>query len=139
MAAGLRVLIDLNVILDLLQRREPFYTMSSRVLACAETGAIQGYVAAHTLTTLFYLVAKDRTPEQARLTLTDLLRFLTVAPVDGETIAQALSLPYRDFEDAVQMVSAAQIGAHYLVTRNTQDYKLGPVSVLHPAELLALL
>ena len=57
MAARHQVLIDLNLILDVLQQREPFYLMSARVLACAETGLIEGYVAAHTLTTLFYLIA----------------------------------------------------------------------------------
>lgn len=49
MAAKVRVLIDLKVILDVLQRREPFYTMSARVLHCAETGLDEGWVAAHSL------------------------------------------------------------------------------------------
>jgi predicted nucleic acid-binding protein len=138
MAAKLRVLIDLNLILDTLQKREPFYPTSARVLACAETGMIEGLVAAHTLTTLFYLVAKDHSAEQARVTLTELLQFLSVASVDQSTIEGALNLPYRDFEDAVQMMAAVQAGAQYVATRNLQDYKAGPLPALQPAELLAL-
>lgn len=139
MAAGPRVLIDLNLILDVLQRREPFYTLSAQVLASAETGLIEGVVAAHTLTTLFYLIAKDRSPEIARISLTELLQFLRVAPVGGETIEQALTLPYQDFEDAVQMMAAVQAKVEYLVTRNVGDYKAGPIAALQPVELLALL
>jgi predicted nucleic acid-binding protein len=138
MAAKLKVLIDLNIILDTLQKREPFYAASARVLAFAETGRVDGLVAAHTLTTLFYLMAKSQSPEQARVVLSDLLRFLTVATVDHATIEHALNLPYRDFEDAVQMMAAIGAGAHYLITRDIADYKLGPLSVLQPAELLAL-
>ena len=139
MATRYRVLIDLNLILDVLQQREPFYLLSARVLAAAETGLIEGYVAAHTLTTLFYLIAKDQSPETARVSLTELLQFLAVAAVDQDTIEQALTLPYNDFEDAVQMTSAVQVGAKYLVTRDVRDYKAGPLAVLQPAELLALL
>ena len=138
MAAELKALIDLNVILDVLQRREPFYDMSARVLAAAETRLVEGWVAAHSLTTLFYLLARYQSAERARVALTDLLTFLSVAAADHGVIEQALNLPYPDFEDAVQMMAAVRSGVQYLVTRNVRDYGLGPLPVLQPAELLAL-
>jgi predicted nucleic acid-binding protein len=135
----IKVLIDLNVILDTLQLRQPHYTNSARVLAYAETGAINGMVAAHSWTTLFYLYAKDQSADLARVRLTEILQFLTVAPVDQAVIEQALNLPYRDFEDAVQMMAAVRSGAEYLVTRNIQDFRAGPLQAIQPVELLALL
>jgi predicted nucleic acid-binding protein len=138
MAAKLCVLIDLNVILDVLQRREPFHDMSARVLASAETGRIDGWIAAHSITTLFYLYAKYESVEQARVKLTELLSVLSVAAVDQTVIEQALTLPYRDFEDAVQMTAAVRTGAQYLITRNVPDYKGGPIPALEPAVLLTL-
>ena len=139
MTNRIRVLIDLNVILDTLQMRQPHYTDSARILAYAETGAIEGLVAAHSWTTLFYLYAKDQSADQARVRLTELLQFLAVAPVDQVVVEQALNLPYDDFEDAVQMMAAVRFGAEYLVTRNLQDFKVGPLPVIQPAELLVLL
>jgi predicted nucleic acid-binding protein len=139
MAAELKVLFDLNVVLDVLQRREPFYVMSAGALAAAERGRIEGWVAAHSLTTLFYLLARYQSAEQARVALTDLLTFLSVAAVDHEVIEQALNLPYPDFEDAVQMMAAVRSGVGYLITRNVRDYRMGPLPVLQPAELLALM
>ena len=138
-APTLAAQVTLNLVLDTLQKRQPFYVASAQVLACAETGLLEGLVAAHTMTTLFYLIVKDRSPEMARVALTDLLRFLSVATVDHTTVEQALNLPFSDFEDAVQMMAAVQAGAQYLVTRNVQDYRAGPLPVLQPAELLALL
>ena len=134
-----QVLFDLNIILDVLQERQDFYEFSARLLAYAETGAIQGWLAAHSVTTLFYLIAKDKSPEQARVTLTSLLQFLKIATVDQNTIEQALNLPYRDFEDAVQMMAALQVHADYLLTRNVRDYQPAPLEVIQPVELLAIL
>jgi predicted nucleic acid-binding protein len=139
MAAPIRVLVDLNVILDTLQKREPHYPYSAQTLAHAEIGAFQGLVAAHSWITLFYLYARDQSPDQARVHLTQLLQFLSVALVDQSVIESALSLPYRDFEDAVQMMAAVRAGADYLLTQNPYDYRAGPLPVLRPAELLALL
>ena len=132
-------LLDLNVILDVMQHRVPFYDDSAAVLAAAETGRLKGLVAAHGVTTLFYLLAKYGSPEQARVSTLELLNVLTVAPVDGHVIEQALALPYCDLEDALQMAAARQTGADYLVTRDRAGYAAGPLPALTPAELLALL
>ena len=139
MAPRPSVLFDLDVILDVLQQREPFFDMSARALGSAESGRVRGWVAAHSLTTLFYLLAKHQSAEQARVALTGLMAILSVAQVDQDVIEQALNLPYSDFEDAVQMMAAVRSGAGYLITRNVQDYTAGPLPVLQPAELLALL
>ena len=45
------VLIDLNILLDVLQKREPFYETSAGLLARVETGQVRGFVAAHSITT----------------------------------------------------------------------------------------
>ena len=139
MPDGCRALLDINVILDVLQRRQPFYDDSAAVLAAVETGRLTGLVAAHSVTTLFYLLAKYGSPDTARVHTLELLSVLAVAPVDGHVLEQALALPYRDLEDAVQMAAARQAGADYLVTRDRAGYAAGPLPTLAPAELLALL
>lgn len=133
------VLFDLNILLDVLQARPQFYELSAKLLACAETGKIQGWLAAHSITTLFYLFSKSHSPDQARVTLTSLLQFLQIAPVNQVVIEQALNLPYRDFEDAVQMAAALHIRADYLLTRKEKDFQPSPLPVVQPAELLAVL
>jgi hypothetical protein len=138
MAPRLKVLFDLNVTLDVLQKREPFYSASARALASAEVGPVEGWVAAHSLTTLFYLLARYGSVEQARVTLADLLNIVSVAAVDQTVIERALALPCQDFEDSVQMMAVMRVGVDYLATRNVRDYRAGSLPVLQPAELLAL-
>jgi len=134
-----KILIDINIILDVLQNRQPLYQTSAQVLAAVETGLADGYVAAHTMTTLFYLIRKDRSVAEARATLTALLQFIKVCPVDQDTLEQALNLDYRDYEDAVQMVSALRARVDYVITRNVKDYTPALLPVLAPVDFLALL
>jgi predicted nucleic acid-binding protein len=133
------VLIDINVILDVLQKREPFYQSSASLLGLAENGQMRGFVSSHTITTLFYLLRKQRGTSEARAVITSLLQILKVAAVDESTVQQALNLDYPDFEDAVQMICALQLKADYLVTRNVKDFQPSLLPVLQPVEFLAVL
>jgi predicted nucleic acid-binding protein len=131
------ILIDLNILLDVLQKREPFYRTAAHLLAMVETGHVAGYVAAHSITTLFYLIQKDKGPGEARATITNLLQFLKIAPVEQSTIEQALNLDYGDFEDAVQMMTAVQCKVDCLITRNIKDYHPALLPVMQAVDFLA--
>ena len=131
-----RVLIDINVLMDVLQKREPFYDASAQVLSLAEDARIDGFISAHAVTTLMYLLAKDRSISSAKAIITSLLQFLKVIKVDQSTIEQAMNLDCRDFEDAVQMIAALQAGLDYVVTRNPRDFGSSLVPVLQPVELI---
>jgi len=139
MAAKTKAFFDLNIILDVLQNREPFYEASAQLLAYAETGKIHGFIAPHSLTTLFYLISKDQSAAKAGATITNLLQFLSVAKIDQTTIEQAMSLAYRDFEDAVQMIAAVQCKADYFITRNPKDFQPQMLTVIQPSEMIALI
>ncbi len=139
MPKGPRVLLDVNVILDVLQRREPFLADSASVMAAVESGRCEGLIAAHTVTTLFYLMTKHASATVARVHVIELLRVLKVAQVDQGVLEEALALPYADIEDAVQMAAAERAGAEYLVTRDRAGYSAGPLPTLAPGELLPLL
>lgn len=138
MSAKPRILVDANVALDVLAKREPHYTTSAAVWALAEQGAVEGLLAAHTVTTLHYLLRKHLGRQQANLTVTKLLQVFDVAAVDQAVILKALTLGWNDFEDAVQMAAAFDAQVDYLVTRNPRDFKDELVRVLQPGDLLAL-
>jgi predicted nucleic acid-binding protein len=131
-----RLLVDANVILDVLYDRRPFSDSGARVLEYCRQHRENAFMAAHHVTTIFYLYARDLNPERARVALVDLGSVLKVAAVDQVVIENALRLPYRDFEDAVTMMAAMEVGAECVVTRNPDDFEYGPLSVLSPAEFL---
>jgi predicted nucleic acid-binding protein len=133
------ILVDLNVILDVLQNRQPFYEDSAGVIDVVVRGEATGWLAAHSLTTLFYIISRVRSREAAVQALTNLLKSFTVAAVDDSVIRKALAWGWTDFEDAVQMATADAEKIDYLITRNVNDFENGPVPVMQPAAFLTLL
>lgn len=130
--------MDTNVVLDVLARRDPHFVNSANVLAVIESGRASGYIAANTFTTIHYLLAKHLGPKKAAATLLDVSKLFRIEAVTHEILLQALSLGWKDFEDAVQAVCAVQCKADYLITRNLADFKNSPVPAISPAGFLAL-
>ncbi len=135
----MKALVDLNVILDVLGRREPHYQASAEVWGAIEDGEVEGLIAAHSMTTVHYLIGRHLDDKRAKIAVQDILRVFSVAAVDQDVIQDAVGLGWSDFEDAVQMAAAYRAGADYLITRNPKDFRGGPIDVALPGEFLALL
>lgn len=134
-----RVLLDVNVVLDVLLDRSPFADASSAVWAAVEQGEAEGLLSAHAVTTLHYLNSKAVGIRMARETTDALLSVFDVAGVDDAVLNTALSLRWSDFEDAVTAAAAKRAKCDALVTRNPSDFKGSPIRVLTPAEAVAWL
>lgn len=134
-----RILVDVNVVLDFVLSRAPFDRAATALWAAAETKQVQLLVPAHGLTTVFYVVARQRDPSFARRVLTDLLILPRVAAVDDSVVRRAVSLGWSDFEDAVCAAAAEAAGCDLLVTRDPADFRDSPVLVVDPATALAML
>jgi predicted nucleic acid-binding protein len=135
----MRLLLDINVLLDVVLERDPWARPAAELLAIIETNQAQGFVAAHTLPTVYYVVAKSQDRDTATRAMHDLLRLLDVVPVEKQDFYRALSLPLNDFEDAVQAAAAFRIDAEYLVTRNEPDFKGASIATATPSTILSLL
>jgi predicted nucleic acid-binding protein len=132
-----RVLFDVNVILDVLLDRKPFADDSSRAWAAVENGDAEGFLSAHSVTTLHYLNAKAAGVRMATETTDALLTVFDVAPVDEAVLRAAIALEWKDFEDAVVAAGARRARCDAVITRNPRDFKGAPVKVLTPAEAVA--
>ena len=132
-----RLLIDLNVVLDVLLDRRPHVTAASRVWEAIETGKSQGVLPAHAFTTIHYLAARARGRAFARRTTNELLRVFDVARVDAGVIRKALSFEWPDFEDAVCAAAAVAAGCDTLITRDPEGFPDPPLRVIDPETALA--
>ena len=132
------VLCDINFILDIFLKREPFYFSAARLFKKIENKEIKGYLCALSFPTLFYLLSKELNREKAIKTLEKIRIVFSIASVDEKVIDLSLTADFRDFEDAVQYYSAVQIKADYLITRNKSDYSNIKIPALTPEEFLAM-
>ena len=134
----MKILIDINVVLDVILERKPWAEDAALLLDAAERGKIEGFVAGHTITTVHYIVARDGSARKAATAVVDLLRIVDVVALDSHDFSQALVLGISDYEDAVQAAAAAKIGASYIATRNEKDFRHSPVAARSPTRVLAM-
>lgn len=134
-----RVLLDIDVLLDVFLNRPPWVTDAARLLAAIDRGEAEGYVAGHTITTLYYLIAKARDRQTAAVAVTDLLRIVKVVPLEAADFHQALVLALGDFEDAVQVAAGLEVGAECVATRDEKHFRGSPLPPRSPGEILAML
>ncbi|MBA2593846.1 MAG: PIN domain-containing protein [Gammaproteobacteria bacterium] len=133
-----RLLIDTNVVLDVLLERVPWVEDATALLDAIAKGQAEGHLASHAITTVYYIVERERNRAVAATAVSDLLQLLSVVPLASAAFQRALGLGLRDYEDGVQ-AAALQMGADCLVTRNAKDFKGAPLTVRSPGEVLALL
>ena len=134
----MKILFDINVVLDVLLNREAFVEESARLMGMVEHGVIEGYLCATTLTTLDYLMAKATDKAGAKVGVRRLLTLFRIAEVNATVLEMAMDSGFDDFEDAVQYHAGIICGIDGLVTRNPRDYRSAGLSVYLPGELLAV-
>lgn len=135
----MRLLVDLNVVLDVLLDRAPHVETAAELWGVVERGEAEALVPAHGFTTIFYLAARHRDREFAREVVGDLVVVFGVAAVDEAVVQRALALGWADFEDAVCAAAAESAACELLVTRDPSGFPDAPVPVVDPVTALALL
>ena len=115
------VFIDTNIILDVILKRQPFYTDSYAVLERIIEDDMTAYVSASCITDIFYIAEKViKNSSTTKAALTKLLTFIDVVSITKADILKALKSELDDFEDALQIHCALKIKASHIITRDTR-------------------
>jgi predicted nucleic acid-binding protein len=132
----MRLLIDANIILDVLQNRTGVVEASSMIWKLCETDKATGYVSTLTFANLVYVMRKELDSEKIGEVFQKLNLIFEFADFNSTDLAKAAELNWKDFEDAVQSVTAERIHADYIITRNVRDFANSKVMAFTPSELL---
>ncbi len=129
-------LIDTNILLDFIQHREHF-SSSERILTLCAERKLNGFMAAHSVPNIFYILRKGFSDDERRSILLSLIELVPVVNVDQMKIESALrQKSFADFEDCLQSKCAEKIGADYIITRNISDYSDSNVQPIFPDDFL---
>lgn len=132
----MKVLIDTNVVLDVLCKREGFYEDAARIMKYCEANKITGVISALTIPNIVYIMRKELDAQKTRDVIEKLRLVFTVADLKADDIKKALSMDFKDFEDALQSACASRIKADYIITRNIRGFVNSKVTAIKPTELL---
>lgn len=132
----MKLLIDANILLDVLQNREPYVKTSSVIWKLCETEKAKGYVSALTFANMVYIMRKELDPKKIEEALQALSLIFEFTDFNVSDLSRAAELNWDDFEDAVQSVIAERVHADYIITRNVRDFTKSKIIAFTPSELI---
>ncbi|MCL1807056.1 MAG: PIN domain-containing protein [Oscillospiraceae bacterium] len=134
----MNLLIDTNVAIDVLLRREPYYKGSARIFLLSEKGYVNTYISASAATDIVYILRRElKSGDAAVKLLAKLLQTAHIASVTERNIREALDLGWNDFEDSVQYTAGKSIPADYIISRNPKDFANSQISVVTPEDFIS--
>ena len=132
----MNVLLDTDVLIDLAMDREPYSQAAGALIDALERHSGSGFMAWHSISSFYYLVAPSRGRGSAKTFLLDLAQFIQVAPATTQGLVFAGSLKMHDFEDAMQVAAALACRADVIATRNLKDYARSPITAAEPGTIV---
>ena len=133
----MRLLIDLNILLDVLQNRKPHVEDSSKVWKLCETSQDIGVITTLSFANLVYIMRKELDVEKIEEVLKKLELIFQFTELNVFDLNKAANMKLDDFEDALQCAVAERIKADYIITRNVRDYAHSKIMAFTPNEYLA--
>jgi predicted nucleic acid-binding protein len=135
----MRVLVDTNVVLDYIAKREPYAAQAYKIVKMCTDREIDGCIAAHTVLNLFFILRKEMSVAERKATIRKLCLAFDVVGVDVLKIMSALENDsFDDFEDCIQYECAMDFGSDYLITRNVPDFTGSSIKAITPGDFLAI-
>ena len=133
-----KLLVDTNIVLDLLSKREDFYQAASSLFTLADQKKVKLTISSLTFANTYYLLSKELAPAKAKEILRKFKLLVKVLPMDDKIIDLALNSDFKDFEDAIQYFTAIENKLGMVITRNLKDFKLSKIPVVTAAQYLAI-
>lgn len=128
------LLIDTNIILDMVLKREK-YQLTVLLFKTIENIGARAYITATTVTDLFYII--QRQTHNAGKTYTvmrNIFKIVSVLSVTNEDVEKAFEREWKDFEDSVQYTTAENNQMDYIITSNIKDFENNEGYVLLPEQ-----
>lgn len=133
----MKVFLDANVLVSVLNKEYPVFIYSSRVLSLAVISKFKFYTSPICLAIAYYFAEKKSGNTQARHKIDLLVNKLQITTVNDKTVRDTnKNKKIHDFEDGLQYYSAVQSGCKCIVTENIKDFYFSEIEVLTSEQFL---
>ncbi len=130
------LLIDTNIVVDLLSRRENFYQEAQELFTLADENDVKLFISALTFANTHYLLLRHLSENEARKVMIKFKLLVKILPLEDKILELALASDFRDFEDAIQYHTALENKLNIIITRNKKNFKTSRIPVLTAKEYL---
>ena len=136
----MNVLIDTNIILDVIQKRQPFFYDANRIFQQCIGNVHNGFVTAHSISDVFFITRKSHSLEDRKNVIKLFCNFFTIISEGKNDFLSFLDNgDWNDLEDALQMTCAEKSNLDYIITRDKENgFKNSPVKTISPVDFLKI-
>lgn len=142
----MKILLDTNIMLEIILRREEFET-ANRLLTALWAGKHRMFMTTGSFYTMLFTVDKyfkkvlgmtePMRTDMVRSVMRQVLRIVDVAGQDRQTLLNGINdQNFKDMEDSCQHEAALKEECDYLLTFNVKDYAGARMAVLSPLEFM---
>jgi len=133
----MKVIIDTNVIIDILQHREPYYQDSYRTILLGLQEKTETFLCAAAVADIYFIISKNISDsKKVGEKINALNVLLKICDTTSADVNTALSLNMAAFDAALISAIAKRENADYIVTRNEEAFSGSPVPTISPSKLL---
>tara|TARA_B100000780_G_scaffold259592_1_gene210753 strand:+ start:1334 stop:1747 length:414 start_codon:yes stop_codon:yes gene_type:complete len=132
------LLVDTNIIIDLLAKRDEFYNEAAQLFSLADKKEIKLKISSLSFANTNDILTRIKSAKEAREILRKFKVLVDILNLDDRIIELAISdEKFTDFEDGLQYYSAIENSIDIIITRNKKDFKKSKLPVLTAKEFLA--
>lgn len=118
----MRIFLDANVLVSVLNKEYPLFPNSARILSLTENSKFKVFTSPLCLAIAYYFAEKKSGSKLARKKLTIMCEKLNITKIDESISREASKSTIEDFEDALQYYSALDSKCECIITENTKDF-----------------
>ena len=127
----MKLFLDANVLVSVLNKEYPLFTYSSRVLSLVDDKRFRVYTSPLCLAIAFYFAEKKHGNTMARKKMSLLTEKLLFTAIDEKTVlAVERNKKIHDFEDGLQYYSAIEKECKYIITEDKSDFYFSEIEVM---------
>lgn len=126
----MKLFIDANILVSVLNKEYPVFTYSSRILSLSGYESFEIYTSPICLAIAWYFAEKKTTAKVARDKIGILCEHISIAPATAATVTETLAdKRVNDFEDGLKYYSAIAAGCNFIITEDPGDFYFSKVPV----------
>lgn len=132
----MNLLVDTNVYVDFIAKREPHAEFIKRLCIAKEFGDFQLWVNLQSFSDAFYLLKKDYGGDALKKVFLNSLEYFTPYSSSPSLLKPALESDWSEIEDYLIAYSYKGVDASYIITRDTEMIKKSPIPAMDAAAFL---
>ena len=127
----MKVFLDANILVSVLNKEYPLFTYTSRILSLASDRKYKIYTSPICLAIAFYFAEKKSNAKIAKQKISVLCNNIQIAETTKQAVLQSLSnVSVNDFEDGLEYYSAKESKCDCIVTEDIGDFHFSNIEVL---------